>query len=176
MRAVHLQRPQKERCFIGPRSGRRRIAAPVSPPLALPPFATKRGEDVYRFLTNHSPAAIWSSIEFCLLCFIPAKCQLSPYSPPPRIPNSEAGLAPPNPRTATYHVSPALALFSSVTLAGIQGNARLYSAGGDRSVVCLQAERAPVVHNEAPDTRPRFLLLSATLSLQSPMASWRSAG
>src|SRR5262245_32581569 len=40
--------------------------------------------EVYLFLTSHSPAAMKSSKTFCFLSSMPAWCQASPNSPPPR--------------------------------------------------------------------------------------------
>ena len=39
---------------------------------------------VYLLAISHSAAAMKSSKTFCLWSFVPALCQASPYSPPPR--------------------------------------------------------------------------------------------
>ena len=50
----------------------------------LPPPIASLGVEVYLLSISHSAAAMKSSNTFCLLSFVPALCQSSPYSPPPR--------------------------------------------------------------------------------------------
>src|SRR5580692_4668118 len=58
--------------------------APMSsPPLERPEIAKCCG-DVYFCAIRYSAAANQSSNTFCLCSNMPASCQASPYSPPPR--------------------------------------------------------------------------------------------
>src|SRR5258707_7645001 len=66
------------------RSGRCVSIAPTRRPPLLPPPIASLGVDVYLLATSHSAAPMKSSKTFCLFFFIPASCQASPYSPPPR--------------------------------------------------------------------------------------------
>jgi hypothetical protein len=60
------------------------IVAPTSkPPFERPPMA-RRSRVVQPFAISHSAAAMKSSKTRCFASFVPASCQASPYSPPPR--------------------------------------------------------------------------------------------
>src|SRR5690606_25984024 len=47
-------------------------------------FRSSFSEEVYCCSIRYSAAAIKSSNTFCLFICVPPRCQLSPYSPPPR--------------------------------------------------------------------------------------------
>ncbi len=66
------------------RSGRCVNIAPINSPPLLPPRIASFGVEVYLFAISHSAAAMKSSKTFCFFAFVPARCQSSPYSPPPR--------------------------------------------------------------------------------------------
>ena len=68
------------------RSGRWVMAAPTSSPPLDPPRMARRSRLVRPSATSQSAAAWKSSNTCCLLARIPARCQSSPYSPPPRMP------------------------------------------------------------------------------------------
>ena len=60
------------------------MAAPTSRPPFEPPEMASVSREVYLFATSHSAAAMKSSNTFCFFSSMPAWCQASPYSPPPR--------------------------------------------------------------------------------------------
>ena len=65
-------------------SGRCVTATAVSRPPFEPPMTASLGADVYLSATSFSATAYRSSKTFCLRPIMPASCQVSPYSPPPR--------------------------------------------------------------------------------------------
>ena len=65
-------------------SGRCVRAAPTSSPPLDPPEMASRDGLVYLRVISQSAAARKSSKTFCFLSSIPARCQASPNSPPPR--------------------------------------------------------------------------------------------
>ena len=66
------------------KSGRCVIQAPTNKPPLLRPLIANLADDVYFSLIKYSAAEIKSSNTCCLLFNIPALCQASPYSFPPR--------------------------------------------------------------------------------------------
>jgi hypothetical protein len=56
----------------------------MSRPPLFPPMMARRPWAACRSRTSHSAAAAKSSKAFCLRSSMPARCQSSPYSPPPR--------------------------------------------------------------------------------------------
>ena len=66
------------------KSGRCVIQAPTSKPPLEPPTIAILSLLVYLSLIRYSAAAMKSSNTFCFCIFVPAMCQSSPYSPPPR--------------------------------------------------------------------------------------------
>ena len=67
------------------RSGRWLMTAPTSSPPFEPPCAASFAGDVYLLAISHSAAAMKSSKTFCFFSLVPASCQASPYSLPPRM-------------------------------------------------------------------------------------------
>ena len=59
--------------------------APMRRPPFEPPRIASLELDVYFCAIRYSAAAIKSSKIFCFWSFVPARCQESPYSPPPRM-------------------------------------------------------------------------------------------
>src|SRR6266567_1826137 len=66
------------------KSGRCVSAAPISKPPLEPPRMARWSLSVYFCEIRNSPAAMKSSKTFCFLSSIPARCQSSPNSAPPR--------------------------------------------------------------------------------------------
>ncbi len=66
-------------------SGRCSITAPTSRPPFEPPMMPSVCGEAYVSWTRYSAAAMKSSNTFCFFSNIPASCQASPYSLPPRM-------------------------------------------------------------------------------------------
>ena len=60
------------------------MQAPTRRPPFEPPMMASFGVDVYLLAISHSADAMKSSKTFCFFSFVPALCQASPYSEPPR--------------------------------------------------------------------------------------------